>query len=81
MTKDSPYSPVPDGALISAYDQGFSDTRPVREAERDALRAVSKVVLESVASELDQIVDSVDEHVTRPEILAAIAELARELRS
>lgn len=85
MTADSPYARPPVEVLQRAYDvaldRALSGKSSVRDAERAALGQVASTVEISIAEELEALVDSADDDVSRKQVLSALGDLAREIRT
>lgn len=79
------YTPPRTHALQVAYDVGWQSVpdagNSMSTREHAALRKVAHAVEEEVAEDLESLVDSWDDHVTCEDVLSAISEIARELRS
>lgn len=79
------YAPPTLPDLKRAYDRGWGSgpdtSHAVKDREEAALAHVARTLETAIAEELEGLVDSVDENVSRRQVLEALSQLARELRT
>lgn len=77
------YDPPRMSSLQAAYDRGWEagpENLPVRDREQAGIAAIVQTVEAEIATDLEALVESHDEHVSCEEVVEAIARIARELR-